>query len=132
MSNYTVTFELPQPAEVVSLFDSVGWGGNLIEHIERSLAAYPCIISVRTSDDLLIAYASVFSDTIMTTMLGEFVVHPDYQRRGVGTLMLEALEKRYPNAPIYIKAFGDSKDFYAARGFVEPSARLTVMFKKLG
>jgi GNAT superfamily N-acetyltransferase len=130
MANYTITFELPKPAEVVSLFDSVGWGGNSIAQIEQSLAAYSCIISARTTDELLIAYASVFSDEIMTTMLGEFVVHPAYQRHGVGTLMLEALERRYPNAPIYIKAFGDSKNFYAVRGFVEPSARLTVMFKK--
>jgi GNAT superfamily N-acetyltransferase len=124
-----VNVQLPDASELASLFDCVGWGSNPVEAIARSIAAYPCTICARTEEGALVGYLSAFSDEVISTMLGELVVHPAYRRRGVASAMLGVLEQRYPDAPIYIKALGESKLFYAARGFKQPKAELTVMFK---
>jgi GNAT superfamily N-acetyltransferase len=126
---FIVNIQRPQASELASLLDCVGWGSNPVEAIARSIAAYPCTISAKTEEGALVGYLSAFSDEVISTMLGELVVHPAYRRRGVASAMLAVLEQRYPDAPIYIKALGESKFFYAARGFKQPKAEIIVMFK---
>jgi GNAT superfamily N-acetyltransferase len=126
---FLVELQRPEASELASLLDCVGWGSNPVEVIARSIAAYPCTICAKTQEGALGGYLSAFSDEVISTMLGELVVHPAYRRRGVASAMLAVLEQRYPDAPIYIKALGESKLFYAARGFKQPKAELTVMFK---
>jgi predicted N-acetyltransferase YhbS len=63
-------------------------------------------------------------------MLGELIVDPGHRGLGVGAGIIKAIESIYPHAPIYIKALGDSKHFYAKLGFKLPKAEMTVMFKK--
>lgn len=77
-------------------------------------------------------YASVFSDGCLTTMFGEFVVHPAFQRRGIGRAMMLAVERAFPSAPIYVKALGASREFYAALGFRTASTPVTCMFRRPG
>jgi GNAT superfamily N-acetyltransferase len=126
---FIVHIQRPEASELASLFDRIGWGSNPVEVIAQSMAAYPCTICARTAEGTLVGYLSAFSDEVISTLLGELVVHPAYRRRGVASAMLAVLEQRYPDAPIYIKALGESKLFYAARGFKQPKAELTVMFK---
>jgi GNAT superfamily N-acetyltransferase len=126
---FLVELQRPDASELASLLDCVGWGSNSVEAIARSIAAYPCTICAKTEEGALVGYLSAFSDEVISTILGELVVHPAYRRRGVASAMLAVLEQRYPDAPIYIKALGESKLFYAARGFKQPKAELTVMFK---
>ena len=126
----SVTHEPPEPAELAQLLDLVGWGINPVEVVARSVAAYPCTLCVRTEEGKLVGYLSAFSDEVMSTLLGELIVHPHFRRRRVATSLIRALEHRYPHAPIYIKALGESKLFYESCGFRRPKAELTVMFKR--
>jgi predicted N-acetyltransferase YhbS len=127
---YTFTAERPGAQEVYDLFVAIGWPVESARTIKKSLSAYPCKICARTETGDLVGYASVFSDEVMTTMLGELIVHPQHRRAGVGTGMMTLLESIYPNAPVYVKALGESKLFYAHLGFKAPNAEMTVLFKK--
>lgn len=127
---YTFAAERPGVQEVYNLFDAVGWTADSLRTIETSLSAYPCKVCARAPDGVLVGYASVFSDAVMTTMLGELLVHPQHRELGVGTGIMRLIELTYPNAPIYIKALGESKHFYARLGFKVSKSEMTVMFKK--
>ena len=66
----------------------------------------------------------------MTTMLGELIVHPQHQRKGVGRGIMSVIEDLYPNVPISVKALGESVHFYRSLGFKHPKAAMAVLFKK--
>ena|GEM_PF-888897 len=125
-----VTIARPEASELNALFVALGWGQHALKTLRSSIAAYTARICARTRTGLLVGYASVFSDRCLTTMFGEFVVHPAFQRRGVGTAMMHAVEQAFPSAPIYVKALGASRGFYAALGFRTASTPVTCMFRR--
>jgi GNAT superfamily N-acetyltransferase len=127
-----VLVERPDPEELAELLNAVGWGKNEPSVVGRSIAAYPFTACARTESGSLVGNLSAFSDGVMSTLLGELVVHPDWRRQGIAKSLLAELEHRYPFAPIYIKALGDSRHFYEAIGFKVPKAEFTVMFKHPG
>ena len=128
--NTAVLVQRPDPEELSELFNAVGWGQNNPSIVGQSIAAYPFTACARTEHGDLVGYLSAFSDGVMSTLLGELVVHPEWRRQGVAKSLLAALEHSYPSAPIYIKALGDSRHFYEAVGFKIPRAEFTVMFKR--
>lgn len=110
----------------------VGWGEHTLPELEASIAAYTATVCARSGNGRLIGYASVFSDRHLNTMLGDLVVAPDEQRRGVGRSIMTLIETEFPKAPIYIKALGASRQFYEAHGYRMSSAPVVAMFKKPG
>ena len=122
--------ERPDPAELNALYVGLGWGQHSLEVLRSSIAAYTATVCARIPAGLLVGYASVFSDRCLSTMFGEFVIHPGFQRQGIGTAMMHAVEKAFPSAPIYVHALGASREFYAALGFRAPSTPLTCMFRR--
>lgn len=128
--NARISFERPNAEELNALFTALGWGEHSNAQLERSMGAYTATICARAEDEgMLVGYASVFSDEVLTTMFGEFAVHPKYQRRGIGRAMMLAVERAFPDAPIYVKALGDSREFYAAMGFRLAGTPMSSMYK---
>lgn len=126
----TFGFERPGPAELNDLFVALGWGQASLDVLASSIEAYTATVCARTPGGSLVGYASVFSDRSLTTMFGEFVVHPRFQRQGLGRAMMHAVEREFPSAPIYVKALGAAREFYTALGFRTSSVPLTAMFKR--
>lgn len=125
-----VSVKRPAASELADLLAAVGWAPPPHDALERSMLAYTSTVSARTSDGRLIGYASVFSDRCLTTMFGEFIGHPDFRRRGIGRALMRLVEESFPEAPVYVKALGDSAAFYWALGFRESTERVTAMFKR--
>jgi GNAT superfamily N-acetyltransferase len=116
--------------EFSDLLGSVGWGDADEAAFLRSHNAYPLIVTARSSDGLLVGYASAFSDDAFTTMLGELIVRPSAQRLGIGRSLIQRVEDEFPGVPIYVKALGDARRFFEACGYRRPPVEMTVMFKR--
>ena len=108
------------PEELNALFLDVGWGRHATARLQLSIDAYPFVAHARTGAGTLVGYVSAFSDGVFSTMLGELVVHPAHRRHGVDAELLARVEARFPHAPVYIKALGESKHFFMARGYKSP------------
>lgn len=130
MEYFFVESKFVTPEELNALFSEIGWGQHSDEKLQQSVDAYPFVAHARTNTGLLVGYISAFSDEVFSTMLGELVVHPKYQRQGIAANLLARVEARFPNAPVYIKALGEAKNFFIARGYKAPSSEITVLFKK--
>ncbi len=121
-----------RPGEFALLMEAVGYGraGHYAaDHIERSLAAYPFVAHARDIDGRLVGYVSAFSDGAFSTFIGELVVHPAAQRRGVGTALLEAVEAHFAGVPVFIHPFVDVQAFYMARGYRVPARPMAALSK---
>ncbi len=112
---------------------SVGWGSDYSEElVHRSLAAYPFVAHARSESGVLWGYVSAFSDRAFSTMLGELVVHPEAQRKGIGHALLSTVENEFTGVPVYVKPLGEAKHFFAACGYRAPAIEMQVLFKRNG
>ncbi|WP_158270508.1 GNAT family N-acetyltransferase [Limnohabitans sp. Jir72] len=127
--SYEINCERPNAQELANLLEAVGWGVNALDALQTSIAAYTETVCARDLDGVLVGYVSVFSDGVFTTMFGEVVVHPEHQNQGIGTDMFQAIEKRFPNAPMYVKTLGTSEKFFQAIGFQSSALPQAVLFK---
>ena len=109
---------------------AAGWGEHDETAFVRSYAAYPLVVHARADDGAMVGYLSAFSDGAFSTMLGELVVHPAVQGMGIGRALMQRVEQAFPGVLIYVKAMGQAKHFFAACGYREPKAEVTVMFKR--
>lgn len=123
------------PAEFAELMGSVGWGAATDYDpaaIERSLAAYPFVAHVRDGSGRLVGYISAFSDGAFSTFIGELVVRPEAQGRGIGTALLELVEQRYTGIPLFVHTFVDVQEFFLQRGYRAPAHPMRALSKRNG
>ena len=75
-----------------------------------------------------------------TCMIGRLIVHPEYQRKGIGTLLMQKIESQFPNAKRFELFTGtksiDNIRLYQKLGYVEyrqenlsPKVRIVFMEK---
>lgn len=123
------------PREYAALLAGVGWedaNDYNAERLARSIAAYPFIAHARDADGMLVGYVSAFCDGAFSTMIGEVIVHPAVQGRGVGGQLLAAVERYADGVPVYIKAFADTGDFFRKHGYRAPGRAMSVLVKRTG
>jgi len=110
----------PEAADVIALYGAVGWGeaDDYDEDSVRSaLANTLCIVHATDTDGRLIGFARLFGDGIFHTSLAEIVVHPNWQRKGVGTALLAAACELCADTSIFLETFRGQEPFYESCGF---------------
>lgn len=119
MSRYR--FELRpdlSPEQVADLRTSVGWDSALHLYqrtLGQTFAWAGCFV-----EEQLIGYADVVSDGVADAYIRDVVVHPDHQRRGVGSRLLSLLVETIRDAGIRMisTVFDPSlQAFYRRAGF---------------
>ena len=90
MKHSIILEKLPTAEEYNYLRCQVGWGAYQEEVIERSLPnTLYCVCAYH--DKRLVGMARVIGDGGMVYYIQDVIVLPDYQRQGIGTLMMDAI-----------------------------------------
>jgi SAM-dependent methyltransferase/GNAT superfamily N-acetyltransferase len=124
MSNATVEYRdnPPDPLEFAGLFETTGWNDRYrvnSEELSRVLSASWSIVSAYVSDRL-VGFGRAMSDGVLYAVLFDVIVHPDFQRRGIGAEIVKRLVSRCVAVGIrdiqLFSAAGKS-EFYERLGF---------------
>lgn len=118
------------PTEFANLMASVGWGDEADYDpaiVQRSISAYPIVAYCRDSNGVLVGYVSAFTDGAFSTFVGELVVRPAFQRKGIGSALLALVVEQCHGIPIYATPFEDTQEFFLERGFRIPKRVMSVV-----
>ena len=113
------------PEMFVDLFRSVGWDPPCIEQVrtalEHTIASFTAI-----EDDKAVGMVRLIGDGGMSFYIKDFAVLPAYQSKGVGTLLMNEMEKYIRNsiAPdwtvsLELISTKEAVPFYKKMGFEE-------------
>jgi len=118
--NADITRDGPvEPKEIEDLREAVGWDRSEGTY-QRVLGRHYAHYTVRDLNDSLVAYMSVLSDGVADAFLLDLVVHPQHQRRGIGTRMVRRAitDMKLARVQCVHVTFDDRLEpFYARCGF---------------
>src|SRR3990167_3847687 len=116
------TSEIPKDLDqLLELYGSVEWTTYLngSEKLETSLKNSSYIICAY-DDDRLVGCARGLSDEVAIHFIQELIVHPEYQKRGIGRTLLQKAVDLYPESRKHVLLTDDTlpiKEFYESQGF---------------
>lgn len=120
---YTVKeYSVYNEEEILNLYDSVGWTNytsnpsmltNAYKHSLKILGAYDA--------DKLVGIIRAVGDGYSIVYIQDIIVLPEYQRKGIGTLLIKEILSEYKD--VYQKALmtdntEESVQFYKSVGFL--------------
>ncbi|MBC3761283.1 GNAT family N-acetyltransferase [Quadrisphaera sp. RL12-1S] len=110
-------------AEVVDLYRAVGWSAYADDPAQLAAAlAGSTRVVVARRDEQLAGLARVVSDGVSIVYLQDLLVHPDHQRRGVGTALVRAVLRPFGGVRQQVLLTDDEpgqRAFYASLGFTQ-------------
>lgn len=104
--------------EVLRLYRANGWSSaekpvQLMAALRNSHA----LVTARIGEEL-VGIGNAISDGHLVVYFPHMLVHPEYQGKGVGRLMMAAMLERYAGFhQMMLTADGEAVDFYKAMGF---------------
>ena len=114
---------IPELAELVALYSSVGWTSYTAEPERLQLAVRQSLRVVTAWDgERLVGLARVVGDGVSIVYLQDVLVHPDYERSGVGTFLIDAVFEPYSDVRQQVLITDDEpgqRAFYESLGFTE-------------
>lgn len=107
------------PDALADLRQSVGWNRMQCELSDPRLNRFMHLCAFE--HDRFVGYAEVVSNGVTDAYIQDVMVHPDFQRQGVGTQLIEHILARLMNEGIYMVSaiYGDAelRPFYEKFGF---------------
>lgn len=105
-------------AEVVELYGANAWSSaKKPEQLLAALRNSHSLITARM-DGRLVGLGNAISDGFLVVYFPHLLVHPDFQRQGIGRKMMDALLVRYRGFhQLMLTADGGAVDFYRSLGF---------------
>ena len=120
-ARYRIAAEPPSPAEYIELRAAAGLSRRTVEAAERGIPNSLFAVSVRHGAEL-VAMGRIVGDGGCNYEIVDIAVHPDHQRQGLGTRVMEALmaylrENAPPSAYVSLIADGGAPALYQRFGF---------------
>ena len=128
----TITDQKPTMPEVLALYKSVGWSMYTRDpaRLERALTNSLTVLSAYEGKQLVGLIRAV-GDGETILFIQDLLVLPEYQRRGIGKQLIEALLARFPEVRQRVLLTDDdpkTRSFYKAAGFVESQQMGVIAF----
>ncbi len=113
----------PTQDQFSSLFETTGWNREYQatpEELMLAVANSQYVVAAY-DDEKLVGFGRIVTDGVLHAMIFDMIVHPSYQRRGIGTQILRSLVTKCREAKIrdiqLFCALG-KRSFYERNGFV--------------
>lgn len=125
MSPFTLsTSSAISDAEILSLYDSVGWKAytNSPDLLFQAIKSSSFVVSAWDEDGKLTGLARTISDDATICYLQDILVHPDFQRTGIGHALFEQVKARYHHVRQTVLITDDDprqRAFYESMGLTE-------------
>ncbi len=100
--------------ELIEVFQSVGWRknpDNIVEAFKNSyyITAY--------HGKKLVGFARAISDNCYYTNIFDVIIHPEYQKQGIGKKMMLMLREKFKGTYFFLTYTEGRKEFYKKCGF---------------
>ena len=104
--------------QLVALYKAVGWSSaEKPEALQRAMIDAHSVVTA-WDGETLVGLANAISDGHLVVYYPHLVVHPDYQRRGIGRQLMRVIMARYDGFHQHaILADGRTVEFYKKCGF---------------
>lgn len=128
----TITDQKPTMPEVLALYKSVGWSMYTRDpaRLERALT-YSLMVLGAYEGKQLVGLIRAVGDGETILFIQDLLVLPEYQRRGIGKQLIEALLARFHEVRQRVLLTDDdpkTRSFYKAAGFVESQQMGVIAF----
>lgn len=132
---YAVHERLPTPGEFRALREAAGMTPRSVEGVERGLPSslFGAIVVHRPTGET-VGMGRVVGDGGTVYHVCDMAVHPDHQRRGLGTLVMEAIEgfvERDAPPGAYVNLMADVDGFYERFGYTETRPASKGMYRRV-
>ena len=114
-------YDVYQEEEVLELYGSVGWINYTArpEMLKAAFSSSALVLGARFGSKL-VGLVRAVGDRASILYIQDILVHPDYQRRGIGRKLLLEMIKRYPDVYQTVLMTDDTPKtaaFYRSCGF---------------
>ncbi len=85
--------QLPDKAQFFDLFETTGWNGEYratIDELAQMLVNSQFLVAAYDGASL-VGFGRVVTDSVLHAMIYDMIVHPAYQNKGIGTIILRKL-----------------------------------------
>jgi ribosomal protein S18 acetylase RimI-like enzyme len=132
---YDVVERLPTVEEFVSLREAAGMTPRSREGVERGLPnSLFGVVTEHEPTGETVGMGRIVGDGGTVYQITDMAVHPDHQRRGLGTRVMEAildyLDREAPSRA-YVNLFADVEGFYERFGFEETRPASKGMYRRM-
>lgn len=111
--------------KVTALFRLTDWAKDRTEEETKAVLAQSSLVLSVWENDRLIAMARALTDFVFRAAIYDVIVHPDFQRKGVGRALTEKLlsHPSLKKVPAFHLLTKDKRPFYEKLGFVTTTER---------
>ena len=119
---------VPNIQETIELFKSVGWGHtDCPEALNQAILNSDLVITA-WNNDKLIGIGRAISDKSLSVYFPDLLIHPDWQKQGIGTQIIGRLLNKYSQFHNQVLVAEDkiAQNFYKKNGFKDEESALSI------
>ena len=120
------------PAEVAELYIELGWGTPKeysTARMKKSLEHCDVVVFARNGAGELVGIARALTDYAIDTKILDMIVAPEYQKQGIGKMIMKEIERLCPGTAIYCETERKNFPFVEKCGYKKRNG-LAVFVKK--